>query len=100
MHELYDQIEQAAAAIRHAWPETPHAGIILGTGLGGLTEEIEVAAILDYEAIPGFLKPTATRANVAPNRPVPMMRKSYFMLRGPDIARSGRRSSAGATWLG
>jgi purine-nucleoside phosphorylase len=60
MLELYDQIETAAAAIRHAWPETPHAGIILGTGLGGLVEEMEIAATLDYEAIPHFPKSTAT----------------------------------------
>lgn len=59
MHELYNQIEQAAAALRRAWPETPHAGIILGTGLSGMTDEIDVAAIVDYEAIPGFLKTTA-----------------------------------------
>jgi purine-nucleoside phosphorylase len=60
MHGLFEQVEQAAAAIRRAWPEAPHAGIILGTGLGRLTDEIEMAAILDYEAIPGFLKSTTT----------------------------------------
>ena len=60
MLELYDQIEEAAAAIRTAWPETPHAGVILGTGLGGLVEEMEVTATLDYEAIPNFPKSTAT----------------------------------------
>jgi purine-nucleoside phosphorylase len=60
MSHLYDQIQSAADAIRRAWPETPHAGIILGTGLGGLAEQIEVAAILDYESIPGFLKSTVS----------------------------------------
>jgi purine-nucleoside phosphorylase len=60
MLELYDQIEAAADAIRKVWPETPHAGIILGTGLGGLVEEMLVAATLDYEAIPHFPKSTAT----------------------------------------
>ena len=48
MLDLYDQIEEAAATIRKAWPETPHAGIILGTGLGGLVEQIETASTLDY----------------------------------------------------
>jgi purine-nucleoside phosphorylase len=57
-HSLYEQVEAAADAIRRAWPETPHAGVILGTGLGKLTDEIEIAAILDYESIPGFLKST------------------------------------------
>jgi purine-nucleoside phosphorylase len=60
MLDLYDQIEQAAAAIRNVWPETPHAGIILGTGLGGLVEEIEIAATLDYADIPNFPVSTAT----------------------------------------
>jgi purine-nucleoside phosphorylase len=59
MLDLYDQIEQAAAAIQKAWPGTPHAGIILGTGLGQLADQIEVAASLDYEAIPNFPKSTA-----------------------------------------
>ena len=60
MLELYDKMEAAANAIRAAWPETPAAGIILGTGLGGLVEEIDVQASLEYEEIPGFLKSTAT----------------------------------------
>ncbi len=60
MLDLYDQIEAAADAIRKAWVETPHAGIILGTGLGGLVEQMDIAATLDYEAIPHFPKSTAT----------------------------------------
>lgn len=56
--ELFDQIQAACAAIRAQWNRTPHAGIILGTGLGGLVEEIQVEAALDYEAIPHFLKST------------------------------------------
>jgi purine-nucleoside phosphorylase len=60
MSNLYEQIEQATSAIRRAWSTPPHAGIILGTGLGGLTEEIAAEAILDYESIPGFLKSTVS----------------------------------------
>jgi purine-nucleoside phosphorylase len=60
MLELYDQIDEAAAAIRAKFGETPHAGIILGTGLGGLAEQIDVAAALDYEEIPHFPVSTAT----------------------------------------
>jgi len=60
MLELYDQIEAAAAAISAAWNETPHAGIILGTGLGGLVEEMEIAATIDYGDIPNFPRSTAT----------------------------------------
>jgi len=58
MLELYDQIEAAAATIRAVWNETPHAGVILGTGLGNLAAHIDVAATLDYADIPHF--PTST----------------------------------------
>jgi purine-nucleoside phosphorylase len=58
--ELYDQIQSACSAIRARWDRTPHAGIILGTGLGSLVDHIHVEATLDYEQIPHFLKSTAT----------------------------------------
>lgn len=60
MLELYSQIEQAVAAIRKKWSESPRAGIILGTGLGGLVNKIAVQAEFDYEEIPHFPKSTAT----------------------------------------
>ncbi len=59
MLELYDHIEAAAAAIRARWSETPRAGIILGTGLGGLAEQIESPTAIDYEEIPHFPSSTA-----------------------------------------
>lgn len=59
MLDLYDKIEEASAAIHQQWPETPHAGIILGTGLGNLAEEIEDAVQIDYEGIPHFPHSTA-----------------------------------------
>ena len=60
MLELYAHIEEACAFIRRQWPTVPRAGIILGTGLGPLVEQIEVQASLEYEAIPNFPKSTAT----------------------------------------
>jgi len=60
MLELYDKIEEAATAIRAAWGVTPRAGIILGTGLGGLAEQIESPQAIDYERIPHFPRSTAT----------------------------------------
>jgi purine-nucleoside phosphorylase len=56
---LFDQIEQAAAAIRAKWSETPRAGIILGTGLGNVADEIESTVAIDYEQIPNFPRSTA-----------------------------------------
>jgi len=59
MDELAAQINQAVEVVRRHWPGDPHAGIILGTGLGGLAKEIEVEARLDYESIPHFPLSTA-----------------------------------------
>lgn len=59
MLELYDQIQDAVAFIRSKWDKTPHAGIILGTGLGSLAERIEIEAAIEYENIPHFPRSTA-----------------------------------------
>lgn len=58
MLELHGQIEEAVATIRGQWDGVPRAGIILGTGLGGLVSNMDVEAAIDYEAIPYF--PTST----------------------------------------
>jgi len=60
MLELFDQIQDAVTHIRARWKVTPHAGLILGTGLGGLAGQIDQDAVFDYEEIPHFLKSTAT----------------------------------------
>ena len=60
MLELYGQIEDACKYIREQWDKTPHAGVILGTGLGPLVEQIDVEASIEYESIPHFPKSTAT----------------------------------------
>jgi purine-nucleoside phosphorylase len=60
MLDLAEKIDQACQTIRARWKKVPHAGIILGTGLGGLTEEIQIEAEFDYEEVPHFLKSTAT----------------------------------------
>ncbi len=59
MLELAGQVRDAVAAIRTLWHDRPRVGMILGTGLGGLTEQIEPAAAIDYDAIPNFLKATS-----------------------------------------
>ena len=63
MLDLFDKINEAVAKIREHCDESPHAGIILGTGLGGLVEQIEVEATLDYAEIPHF--PTSTAVSHA-----------------------------------
>lgn len=59
MLDLYDKIQEAVGAIRKQWQGTPHAGIVLGTGLGSLVEKMDVEAAIDYEDIPHFAKSTA-----------------------------------------
>ncbi len=59
MLQLAQQIDEAVAAIRRHWTGVPQAGIILGTGLGGLVEEIDAEAQIAYETIPHFPRSTA-----------------------------------------
>jgi purine-nucleoside phosphorylase len=59
MTPLFDQIQEAAAFVRGQWKGTPAAGIILGTGLGKLTEDVAAEAVLPYEQIPHFPRSTA-----------------------------------------
>lgn len=47
-------VHEAAEVVRARWSGTPAAAIILGTGLGGLAREIDVAATVEYGEIPGF----------------------------------------------
>ncbi len=51
---LFDRIESAAAVVRKRCSVRTDLAIILGTGLGGLAEQIDVAASIPYEEIPGF----------------------------------------------
>lgn len=60
MLHLYDQIQESVAAIRKLWDGKPRVGIILGTGLGGLADEIEAEAKIPYGDIPNFPRSTAT----------------------------------------
>jgi purine-nucleoside phosphorylase len=59
MRELFGQIQAAVGAIRAHWDQTPRAGIILGTGLGGLVAQISDPVVLEYEQIPHFPRSTA-----------------------------------------
>lgn len=51
---LYEQIQEALAFIKSQTSFEPEFGIILGTGLGGLSEEIKIQAAIDYKDIPHF----------------------------------------------
>lgn len=91
MLDLYDKMEEATAAIKAAWSETPQAGIILGTGLGGLVEQIEVQATLDYADIPNFPQSTATShagrlvCGLLEGKPVMAMEGRFHMYEGYSL---------------
>lgn len=51
---LADGIAAALETVRATTDSDPDVAVILGTGLGGLVEEIEVSAEIAYEDIPGF----------------------------------------------
>ncbi|MCY9164179.1 purine nucleoside phosphorylase I, inosine and guanosine-specific [Bacillus atrophaeus] len=51
---MKQKIEQAAAFIKQQAPQSPKIGLILGSGLGILADEIEGAVKLKYEDIPDF----------------------------------------------
>jgi purine-nucleoside phosphorylase len=55
---LYDQIQEAKAALQARWRGAPRVGIILGTGLGGLAEDIKADVSIPYEEIPHFPRAT------------------------------------------
>jgi purine-nucleoside phosphorylase len=58
MPELYDQIQEAKQLLESRWQGKPQVGIILGTGLGGLAEDIAAEAVFPYEDIPYFPRST------------------------------------------
>ena len=50
----FAQVEETTEFLRKKGMEDPEVGIILGTGLGGLVEKIEVEISVSYEDIPHF----------------------------------------------
>lgn len=59
MQGLGKQIDDASEFIRGKWSEVPQVGLILGTGLGGLAEQIENKTVIPYGEIPNFPKSTS-----------------------------------------
>ncbi len=51
---MLKQIENTATFIKEQTTINPEVGIILGTGLGGLVDEIDIETSLPYEEIPNF----------------------------------------------
>jgi purine-nucleoside phosphorylase len=56
MHQhRWEHVDEAARVVRGRWPlGSPNIGIVLGTGLGALAEEIAAEAVIPYPEIPHF----------------------------------------------
>jgi purine-nucleoside phosphorylase len=51
---LFDRVASAAGVVRGRTRLQPEVGIILGTGLGGLADEISIDTAIPYQDLPGF----------------------------------------------
>ena len=56
--DLTQRVDAAVAAVRARTTYEPRVGIVLGTGLGGLADDVKAEAVIAYEQIPGFPEPT------------------------------------------
>ena len=59
MDGLFDRIQTAVDFIRKQYSGQPRVGMITGTGLGTLTDQMEKQAEIPYSEIPGFPQSTA-----------------------------------------
>jgi purine-nucleoside phosphorylase len=55
---LYDKIQEATDFILAKTKTRPAFGLVLGTGLGGIADEIETDAVIPYGEIPHFVEST------------------------------------------
>ncbi len=58
MGESKERVDGCVAAVRERWQGEPRVGIILGTGLGKLSEEIRAEVTIPYSDIPTMPRPT------------------------------------------
>jgi purine-nucleoside phosphorylase len=58
MAHTFEEVQQAVATIRSKCTLVPRVGVILGSGLGALADELQDATVIPYEAIPGFPRST------------------------------------------
>ena len=55
---MLKSIKETAEYLKNKGFDSPEIGIVLGTGLGGLINEVKIEASVSYNHIPNF--PTAT----------------------------------------
>ena len=92
MDDLYTAIEQARAAIAKRAGQQPNVGMILGSGLGSLADELTGdTTVISYEDIPGFPQSTVHghRGELAfgtlGGQPVVVMRGRFHFYEGYNM---------------
>lgn len=58
MSSFLEQVQEAAAFLRDKRREKPQVGLILGSGLGDLVQEVEEAVTIPFAGIPHFARST------------------------------------------
>jgi purine-nucleoside phosphorylase len=92
MLEIHDKIRETVAVISRQWDRRPRAGIILGTGLGGLVDELAVDLAIDYRELPHFLQSTVAShrgrliCGTLAGVPVVVMEGRFHAYEGYDLA--------------
>ena len=91
MAHTFEEVQQAVATIRSKCALVPRVGVILGSGLGALADELQDATVIPYEAIPGFPRSTVYghRGELAigllGGTPVVVMRGRFHFYEGYDM---------------
>jgi purine-nucleoside phosphorylase len=54
MSDALQKLRESLSFLKTAYPQTPQVGIVLGSGLGNFSDEIEVEKEISYDEIPHF----------------------------------------------
>lgn len=58
--DLFAAVERAADAVRARIGDVPSTAIVLGSGLGGFADRLANAAVVGYDELPGWPRPTVS----------------------------------------
>ena len=89
---MYEQIQAAQAVIAAHMAIRPRIGLILGSGLSALADEMSAATVIPYADVPGFFVPQVPghRGELAigtlANQPVAALRGRFHFYEGHSMA--------------
>ncbi len=86
--DLYGQVQASCAVIRRHSQLTPCTGLILGSGLSSLADDLTQAATVPYQSIPGFMQPSVAghrgefALGLLADQPVAILRGRFHFYEG------------------